>query len=370
AISGTSLLEATERSLLVWNLETRTLTRELALPSDAVAVSVSTDTQSDIADLATATGIASVAYRSPSKTPAMLAVTGANNYYRKIAATSDHLYLYDGRGVDIFTNSTTTAPHHVASVRPNAIIDFAATPAALYTLASNGALAAWSPDGVLLAQVSLNEGTDAQWLSLAAANGVPWVGFAKGCLSGGCQKGTHVLDPRSLVQTATLNGAVTAVANSGTRVFALFDLPSEVRVYEAADPLHPSPVATHAAEGTRPAVSIAAANGTVFVLGDRLYAYDAGSLNGTSTQLEPWTPDASGALAYVDQRVTAEAGCTLLTGRTFAVQALGEAPIANLPAAVKSIATQNGRLLLLTDYSLEVWSKLSAPAKPKRRAAR
>lgn len=370
AISGTSLLEATERSLLVWDVRTLRLTRELALPSDAVAVSVSQESQPDIASLATTTGLATVAFKAATKTPSLLATTGANNYYRKVAATSDRIYLFDGRSIDVFT-TISTAPHFVASVRPNAIVDFAATGTALYTLASNGTVSAYSPDGALLAQRTLTQGTDAQWLSIAAGNGAPWIGFAKGCLSGGCEKTTLVLDPRSLVETASLPGAVTTAANSGTRVFALFDLPAEVRVYEAADALHPSPVASRATEGSRAPVSIAAANGTVFVLGDRLYAYDAGSLSSTSTQLDAWTADPSNALTYVDQRVHAESGCTIVSGRTFAVQPMGETPIATLPAAVKSIAAQGDRLLLLTDYSLEIWSKPApAPKPPRHRAAR
>ena len=370
AISGTSLVEATERSLLVWDLRTLKLTRELALPSDAVAVSVSQEVQQDVATLATTTGVATVAFKAATKTPTLLAATSANNYYREVAATADRIYLFDGRAIDIFTTSS-TAPHFVASVRPNAIVDFAATATALFTLASNGTVSAYSPDGALLAQRSLSQGTDAQWLSIAAGNGAPWVGFAKGCLTGGCEKTTLVLDPGSLVETASLKGAVTSVANAGTRVFALFDLPSDVRVYEAVDALHPSLVTSRATEGTRTPVSIAAASGTVFVLGDRLYAYDAGSLTSTSTQLDAWTADSSNALTYVDQRVHAESGCTLVTGRTFAVQPIGEAAIATLPAAVKSIAAQGDRLLLLTDYSLEIWSKsTTAPKPPRRRAAR
>jgi hypothetical protein len=370
AISGSSLLEATERSLLVWDLTTLKLTRELALPSDAIAVSVSPDAQQDVATLATATGVATVAFKAASKTPSLVASVAGNNYYRKVAATADRIYLFDGRSVDLFT-TISTAPHFVASVRPNAIVDFAAGETALYTLASNGVVSVYSPDGALLGQTTLSEGADAQWLSIAVANGTPWIGFAKGCLTGVCQKTTLVLDPRSLVQTATLSGAVTAVANSGSRVFALFDLPSEIRVYEAADALHPSQVASRPAEGTRTPISIAAANGTVFVLGERLYAYDAGSLNATSTQFDAWTADPSNALTYVDQRVYAESGCALVTGRTFAVQPIGEAAIATLPAAVKSIAAQGDRLLLLTDYSLEIWSKSgTAPKPPRRRAAR
>lgn len=370
AISGSSLLEATERSLLVWDLTTRTLTRELALPSDAIAISVSQEAQPDVATLATTTGVATVAFKAATKTPSLLATTGANNYYRKVTATADRIYLFDGRGVDIFTTQS-TAPHFVASVRPGSILDFAASAMTLYTLSSNGTVTAWSPDGALLGQRSIDEGSDAQWLSIAVANGAPWVGFAKGCLTGGCEKTTLVLEPRSLVETATLKGAVTSVTQSGTRVFALFDLPSEVRAYEAADPLHPSLLASKATEGTRAPVSIAAANGSVYVLGERLWEYDPATLQLKTTQLDAWTADPSNALTYVDQRVYAESGCTLLTGRTFAVQPLGETAINTLPAAVKSIAAQGDRLLLLTDYSLEIWSKsATAPKPPRRRAAR
>jgi WD40 repeat protein len=374
AIAGSTLVEATERSLLVWDLRTRTLQRALALPADAVAVSVSPDSQSGLADLATSTGIVTANYLAAQQTPSMLAAVNGNNYYRRIAATADRLYLFDGRGVDIFASSSATvAPHFIASIRPSGILDFAVTANALYTLTSGGTVASYSPDGALLAQLANNEGSDAQWLSIAAANGAPWVGYAKGCLTGGCQKRTLVLDPQSLVETATLPGAVTATAMDGTRVYALFDLPAELRAYDAADPLHPSLVAARATDGTRAPVSLAAANGTLFVLGDRLFTYDANSLAPAATLLDDWTADPSAALAYVDQRIYADAGCTLATGRTFAVQPIGETAtsIGSVPAAVKSIAVQNGRLLLLTDDSIEIWSKSpAAPPSGRRRASR
>src|SRR5207253_2339052 len=84
AISGTSLIEATERSLLVWDVRTLQLTRELALPSDAITVSVSQEAQQDLATLSTTTGLATVAFKAAAKTPSLFATTVANNYYRKV----------------------------------------------------------------------------------------------------------------------------------------------------------------------------------------------------------------------------------------------------------------------------------------------
>jgi hypothetical protein len=275
--------------------------------------------------------------------------------------------------VDIFTTSS-NAPHFVASVRTTGMIDFAASSDTLFTLTSSGVVASYSRDGSPLAQTTLSGSSDAQWLGIAAVNGAPWVSFSQGCLSGGCQKVTLVLDPRQLTQTSSVTGAVTDVAVSGTRAFAIFNLPSEVRAYDTSDPLHPSALATWAAEGAQAPESITTGNGLIYVLGDRLYAYDATTFAKTSMQLDPWTADPTGALSYVDQRIRADGGCAAVTGRTFTPQLftlpqLAASATIAAPAAVKSLASQSGRLLMLTDYSLEIWS-ISSTSKQRRRASR
>jgi hypothetical protein len=369
---GTTLIEVTDRALLVWDTRTLKLTRQLSLPADAVAVHASPDAQSDVADVATTSGLTTAAYRATTQTPTLLATTGANNYYKKVSATPDRMYLFDSRGVDIFSTAS-AAPHFVASVRASALINFAASSDTLFTLSSSGVVASYSRDGSPLAQITLSGTSDTQWLAIATVNGAPWVSFSQGCLSGGCQKITLVLDPRQLTQTASLTGGVTDVAVSGTRAFGLFDLPSEIRAYDISDPLHPSMLATRSPDGTRAPESITTANGALYVIGDRLYSYDAVTLASTSTQLDAWTADPTGALTYIDQRIRADGGCAVVTGRTFTPQLFtlpqlaASAPIA-APGAVKSLASQNGRLLLLTDYSLEIWSTGTTAPKQRRRA--
>ncbi|MEO8036411.1 MAG: hypothetical protein ABI837_18385, partial [Acidobacteriota bacterium] len=372
AMTGSTLLELTEGQLLVWDARGGTLTRQLTLPADAIAVHASTDQQSDLADIATGDGVASVSYRSQSQTPLAIASANGNEYYKKIAANTDHLYLFDGRNVDIFS-TTVNVLHLVSSVRSGGIIDFAVTPAALFTLSSSGVVSSYSTEGVLLRQTTLSEGSDSQPIAVGSAGGAPWVAISKGCLTGGCQRVTIVLDPLSLVKTASLSGGAVDVTTSGTNAYAIFDLPAEIRVFAISDALHPSQSASRATEGTRTPVSIAVAAGNVLVLGDKLYQYDS-TLTKSGETFNTYTPDSSGALSYVDQRIRADGNCGVVSGRTFA-PLLGLLPLLNgatsypEPAAVKSLATQPGRFLLLTDYSIEILSTTTSTPKQKRRVS-
>jgi hypothetical protein len=370
AMSGTTLLELIDGQLLVWDAKAASFTRQLALPADAVAVHVSSDQQSDLADVATGDGVASVAFRAASQTPAAVATPNGNAYYRKIAANAGQLYLFDGRGVDIYSTAS-TAPHLVTGLRQAGLIDFAVTSTAVYTLASSGVVTAYSTEGAMLGQTTLSEGSDAQPLAIGAAGGAPWIALSTGCLTGGCQKITVILDPSSLVKTASLSGGMLDVATAGTTAYALFDLPAEIRAFNVADPLHPAQTAARATEGTRVPVSIAFAGGNVLVLGDKLYQYDS-ALSKVAETFNAYVADGTGTLAYVDQRIRADGNCGVVSGRLFN-PLVGTLPLLQgatsypAPAPVRSLAVQNGRFLLLTDNSLEILSTSAATPKEKRR---
>lgn len=371
AFSGSSLLEATESALLVWSTATKTLTRTLALPSEPLALRT-TDT---LALLTTADGITSVNLNTSTKLPAVIPSPVGNTYYRKAVAGGDHIYLFDGRGADAFSVAFGAAPHFVASIRPAGVLDVAASATRLFTLGTGNTVSAWSPDGVLLAQATLDEGTDVQPLAITTVNGAVWVSIAKGCLTAACEKKTVVLDPSSLVRTATLNGAATDATVVSNRAYALFDLPSEVRVLDVSDPLHPTQLAARPTEGTQPPVSIAFGSGTVFVLGEKLYLYNDSLTSKTGEQFPPYAADPTGAISYIDQRVRVDGSCVFITGRSFSPDVLSFPSFAvaqsvPVPAAVKSVASAAGRLYLLTNYSLEVLSTSAPPAAPRRRAAR
>jgi hypothetical protein len=371
AFSGSSLLEATDSALLVWSTASKTLARTLALPSEPLALRA-TDT---LALLATADGITSVNLNTSTKLPAVIPSPVGNAYYRKAVAGGDHIYLFDGRGADAFSVAFGAAPHFVASIRPAGVLDVAASTTRLFTLGTGNTVSAWSPDGVLLAQATLDEGTDVQPLAITTVNGAVWVSVAKGCLTAACEKKTLVLDPSSLVRTATLNGATTDATVVSNRAYALFDLPSEVRVLDVADALHPIQLAARPSEGIQPPVSIAFGSGTVFVLGEKLYLYNDSLTSKTGEQYPTYTADPTGAISYIDQRVRMEGSCVFVTGRSFSPEILSFPTFAvaqslPVPAAVKSVVSAAGRLYLLTNYSLEVLSASAPPAVPRRRAAR
>ncbi|HEV7920159.1 MAG TPA: hypothetical protein VGR02_05150 [Thermoanaerobaculia bacterium] len=369
--SGSSLLEATDRELLVWSTTTRTLARSLSLPSEPVALRAN-DT---LAVLATVDGITSVNLTATTKLPAVIPTKIGNAYYRKAVAGGDRIYLFDGRGVDAFSVAFGAAPHFLASIRPPGVIDVAASSSLLFTLASGGVISAWSPEGVLLGQATLDEGPDVQPLAITTVKDAVWVSIAKGCLTAACEKKTIVLDPTALVRTATLTGGTIDATVVSNRAYALFDLPSEVRVLDVSDALHPTPLAARPTEGTQPPVSVAFGSGTVFVLGEKLYLYNDSLTAKTGEQFPAYAADPTGAVSYVDQRVRVDGACVFVTGRSFSPQFLtfpsfAVAQSVEVPAAVKAVVSAAGRLYLLTNYSLEVLSASSPPAVPRRRAAR
>lgn len=359
--SNGALFTLTDDALTMWDVKTQKATRTLPLPISGSTVALDT-----IAAIPTTSGIVGVAYAATTSVPILLATRNGNSYYRKAAASGDRLYLYDGRAVDVYETRFGFAPHFIGSARPAGITDFAITPTNLFTVTGGGAVASWSRNGDLLTQSALNEGTDVVILGMNAAGGAPWVSFSRGCSTGGCEKKTAVLDPKTLVRATLLDGAAIDVAETNGRAFAIFDLPAEVRAYSLADAQHPSAIASIAAEGTRTPVSIAASD-NVYVDGDKLYIYSQ-NLTKIGEQYDSYQADLTNTLQYTDQRVRADGGCVLVSARTFAPQFTTGATTATVPAVVKSIAVVPGRFYVLTDYSIEVWSSQPALPAGKRRA--
>ncbi len=371
ALTGSQLLELTDTTLRVWDPATGKLVREFPLPVGGSALAVD-----QMAGIATPAGVAGVVLDSTSTSPRLVSTRGGNAYYRKIAAVGDRLYLFDGRTIDIFSTTFGAAPRYVSSVQPPGIVDFAVSTDALFAVSNSRTITAYSRDGTAIAQAALNEGSDVQPIAIATAAGVPWISISKGCLTGSCQQQTVVLDPRSLVRTALLDGPAVDVTGSGTRAWAIFnDLPASIRVYDTTDPLHPSALASRAAEGSAAPVSIAESNGTVYVLGEKLYAYDEAGLTKSGEQFASYQPDLAGVYAYVDQRIRIDGGCGLVSGRSaspqlFAVPQWIATAAPAVPASVRSVAAVPGRLYLLTDDSVEVWSTQPPPAPSRRHVTR
>lgn len=355
ALSGTTLLAADNRKLLVYE-DARTLSRELLLPASVVAL----DAVSPTAVMATNEGTAAAAFSGRLPDASM---PFRSAFYAKVVAGSDRIYLSGDDGVDIFRTATNDVLQFIAGIRAQGIIDIAATDSALYALGASGTVTAYSKTGAQLAQITIDEGADAQPRAIATAGKAVWVSLSKGCSSGTCEKKTLVLDPNSLVVTASMTGGVDDVVTAGTRAFALVDLPSEVRVINIADPLHPAPLVATARPAS--AASIAASNGKVYVLGDKVYSYAEGSLSATGEFLTAMAPTEA-------TRIRAEGNCAIVSGRgdnaeKYVLPAFtSDGALIEMPSTVRSFVLQPGRVILLTGHSLELWTT-GAPVTPSKR---
>ncbi|HWW61057.1 MAG TPA: hypothetical protein VN181_06810, partial [Thermoanaerobaculia bacterium] len=363
AFDATNLLELTEDALELWSLTSMQRVRTIAISAEGIDLAVSGQ---QVAVIATTDGVTSVAYGASSRQPELIARTNGNLFYKKVAASSSRIYLFDNNGIDIYLTSTSRAPRYVNAVRTNGIIDIAASDSGLFTLSGNGLVSAYSPDGYLVAQTTISEGIDSQPLAIAAASRGVWVSISKGCITGGCEKKTFILDAATLATAMTVTGGVIDLATQGNRAYAIFDQPAEVRVYDLAnDPLRPVQTATRASEGSPK--SIAATNNIVYVLGDVLRPY-----NENLTPLA--TIDVAGSVD-ASEKVRIDGSCGVITGRTFdplvaAVPAWSAGPTLRIPSTAKSIATQPGRFVILTDTSIEIWAAVAGGGAGRRHAAR
>jgi hypothetical protein len=364
AFTGTTLLEATDTSLIVWNTQARTLTKQFALPAAPAAVHIAAG--STIADLATEDGITTIQLAATTRMPSLLFATNGNAYYKKLVAGSQRLYFFDGRNVDIFTNTMQST----GAIRTPLIVDVAASDTNVFTIQNNLTVTSYGRDGNTLATSTIDQSSDLP-PSIASAGGAAWASIAINCQSSGCEGKTIVFDPKSaFAQTATMTGTVRDVVTSGTRAYVLTELPNEVRVVDISDPAHPSVLVTHATEGSLAPRAIAFANNTVYVLGEKLYAYSPADLAKSADQLASYVTDPAGGVTYVDQHLRADGSCVALTGRQFSPQFLSGSPSIASPAAARFVAMQPGTFYFLTDYSLEIWSTKPLPPPARRHASR
>lgn len=357
--AGTDLLVLGERALMVWDTANQTLKREHLLPANAVRM----DAGAGRAAIATNEGMVIVEYLE--ELPSISNEPDLNRYHTKAVAGRDRLYLFGLDGVDVYETAIGSAPHLLTSITEPGFVDVAATQEMFFILGGNGTVSAYSRSGARLAQTLINEGVDTQVLAIATAGDAVWVTISKGCFSGACEKRTLILDPHSLAVTASFAGGATDVTAAGTRAFALLDLPHEIAAFDIANPL--VPVMTAHVIAPASAASIAFANDRVLVLGDKLYKYTpalaaAGEHFATSTAR--------------DQQIRVGGNCAIVIGRNSNVELYDAGSFAGfsqiaLPANAQSIAvTTDGRLYVLTEHSIEVWT-IEPPKTPaKRRSAR
>jgi hypothetical protein len=358
AFSGQDLLVADATRLRLYALA-QTLAEETLLPAELRGLGVS----NGVAVFATAEGrgVSQPADELPRPT-----VSVTNSYYRKAVAAGDRLYLFDDQGVDVFSTLTGAAPDFITNVRPGGLVDLTATDDLLFTLAGNGELTSWTTSGKMAGRVSLSQEPSDEPLALFAVRSAVWLSMSSGCSTGTCVRKTLVVDPTSLAVTATLPGGVRDVVVSGMRAYALFELPSEVRVYDVTDALHPSPVL--AASRPASARSVAFDGANVLLLGDKVYSFSAATLAPNGERL-------SGSTVSDALKLRVDDGCAIVAGRGesasfFALPGWTETGTTASPSPVRSFALANGRLILLTGHSLEVWADRELPSPGKRRGVR
>jgi hypothetical protein len=358
--SGSTLLELTDSSVRFWNTLTQKVTAELTLPSPPIALHIAP--QSTVADVVTSSGVVTIALDRTLRMPAEFATANGNAFYKKVVASAGHIYLFDGRNIDIYSDGL----HYIGSVRTGGIVDFAASDTGLFTITANLTVASYTPDGISRSSATITE-SDAQAISINSVNGAVWASIVRGCTSSACEKKTIVFDARTtLNQTVTFAGGVTDVAVSLTRAYAITDLPAEIRVIDVSDPFHPGTIASRVADGSP--LSIAYSSGTIYVLGNTLATYNETTLAKITDFLGPYTSD--GSVTFADQHVRVSGFCGIVTGRTFGHMVLSllqtMANSVPSPSPARSVAVQNGVFYILTDHSLEIWN--GGLPRPARRA--
>jgi hypothetical protein len=361
-ISGTRIFELTSNALLVWDLPTKKLTRTMPLPTTATSLSIDT-----IAGMATGSGVETAAFDSPVGPPALIATRNNNSYYKKVAAGADRLYLFGPNSIDVFETHYGFTPHYLTSFPAAGVIDVAANDTGLFTVSNSNVVTAYSREGGVIAQTTLD--ASSQPVAIATAGNTVWLAVSRGCTSGGCEKKTLVMDPRTLATTATLDGGVTDVTTTGTSAYAVFDLPSEVRLYNISTPALPVLVRSVAAAGSTTPVSIAFLNNRLFVAGEQLYTYDA-QLSQRVDGADTFQPDSVAGFTFKDQRVGGVGNCLFVSRGAQPAWLTPPSLVltkALVPAVVRSVAQTAGRLYLLTDDSLEIWSTSTTAPQPARR---
>ncbi|HEX9502372.1 MAG TPA: hypothetical protein VGA10_12035, partial [Thermoanaerobaculia bacterium] len=359
--SGSTLLELTDSSVRFWNTLTQKTTAELTMPGPPIAMHIAP--QSTVADVVTSSGVVTIALDRTLRMPAKIETPNGNAFYKKVSASAGHIYLFDGRNIDVYSD----ALRYIGSVRTAGVVDFAAGDSGLFTVTGNLTVTSYTPDGIPRSTAKITE-SDAQATSINSVNGTAWVSIVRGCTSSACEKKTIVFDARgTLGQTMTFAGGVTDVAVSGNRAYAITDLPAEIRVIDVSDPSHPGTIASSAADAQ--SLSIAYSGGTIYVLGKTLTSYNETNLAKIADLLGPYTSD--GSVTFADQHVRVSGSCGVVTGRTFGPMVLSLMPASTTafpsPSPARSVAVQGGTFYILTDHSLEIWSNTSLP-KPARRA--
>jgi len=300
-----------------------------------------------------------------------------SRFYRSLARDGNLLWLGDAQRIDLYRVDSSSIPRHQAelSFEGSAVpVGFAATGGKLFTVSATGTVESWRPDGSRESSLSLNEGSLQQIDGITSVGSALWVSVTVDCLTTGCRKLTVVVDTTAgLVRSAAFEGGTLDAVAHGNVAAALTTLPSEVRLYDVADPAHPQLLSSMAVSDNPVSVDFDATR--VWVLGDRLRAYSRPGLELIATHLDPWSADPLGRLSYLDQTVRVAGSCLLVAGRSAeptlwspSGNSLTPIPAPGVPDAVRGAAVSGSSIVLLGEYSLQVWS--SEPPADRSRAVR
>lgn len=358
-LAGEALLALADDEIRVY--ENGALARTIALPSDGAAL----DTSGTVAVVATSDGPLAASWTRDMPDPARHT---ASAVYTGIAHDGTRLALSGKQRIDLFATASGLAPHFIATVDPAGVLERTGVEIdhELFTLSASGTVTVLSRAGAALRSVRFDRGADARALGIRSAGGALWVSFEKGCQSGACVQETLVVDPATLSQTSTMNGGVVDATWSGTKAWALFAQPSEMRVLNLADPRHPAVIVSAAAPPT--ATSIAYRAGRVFLLAEQLFAFHESTLGASDIYLAAVQPAGS-------QKLRILGDCAVVTGRSAGVEwydartwDVVPSPW-EAPSTLRTFVVSPDRIHFLTDHSLEVWT-MTDPPPDRRRAVR
>ena len=380
-LSGDRVVVLTGGAVQVLNLAALTEVRSYILPGENQSLSLDIN-GGGVAFVAGNGGVTTVLLDREAKLPRLLSVPATNEFFRKLVGSEQLLAFFDGRKITLMRLRPDGLPDRASRVSGPIAVDVAVVGDRAYGLSGSGKITAYTSAGVSVADYQMNEGPGAVPQTISAVAGALYVSLSR-CAGGVCENKTLVLDPRNgmIVLSATMTGSIVDVVVDavveGARAYVLTSFPSEIRILNVSNPYQPAPLNSRASENSPVSIAYSSSFDMVYTIGSRLIGYDAASLSRRVELLE-YVAESTGRLTLSDQRLRIAGDCAVLVGRTFGPQfySIGSPemwsfePVAQTPAAVRSVVTRPGFIYLLSDYSFEIRSSVVRPTTRARGARR
>ncbi len=380
---NTLAVAGTER-VQIFDLASATLLKEFNLPSEARSIHASAT--GNVLSLATADGVTSILLKATGTQPAIAHSLDSNRFYTETALGNGNFFAVDGRAIDAYTTGGSGLTSKTRITTSATIVDIATAGSDVVALSTSGRLLRFSADGTAKGELQLEEGagSDLVALDLFSAGKTLFASISRGCLSGNCEKRTLVIDARdSMRQISSLPGGMVDAVARGARLYALFDLPAEIRIYDLSGgtpALVLSRAVDEASTVRRLPVSVAydSARSLLFTVGETVLAYSEASLTKVSESLTPYSFDPTGRTSFVDQKIRVDGNCAVIAGRAFDPQlymigasgALSFVRSLAGPSAVRSLESVPGTQYFITEHSIEQWTTDPFVAPVRKRGAR